>query len=132
MKHHFETENQIHLKVSFLDKAPGLYLSNDFTLDIEAFSPAGRLLPAGTLPAVSESAHPAEKSGPQHSGQHPLKGTQTNTHSVAAEAHVCSHSCGCISYSVGTFRRVPVSSARQRGVYSARRRPALPAPLCVG
>lgn len=38
-------------------------------------SPAGRLLAAGTLPVVSESGHPAEESGPQHSGQHSLKGT---------------------------------------------------------
>lgn len=37
-------------------------------------SSAGRLLPAGALPAVPESAHPAEESRAQHSGQHPLKG----------------------------------------------------------
>lgn len=76
--------------VCSLDKALGLFVCHGFILDIEDFSPAGRLLPAGTLPAVSESGHPAEESGPQHSGQHPLKGTQTTKYSVT---HICRGTC---------------------------------------
>ena len=35
-------------------------------------------------------------------------------------------------YPVGMCWKIPVSSERQRDVHSARRRPALPAPLCIG
>lgn len=49
-----------------------------FNIDVENFSPACRLFPAGTLPPLSESGHPAEESGSQHSGQHPLKGKQSH------------------------------------------------------
>lgn len=94
------------------------------------FLSAGRLLPAGTLPALSESGHPTEESGPQQSGQHPLKGTQTNAYTVT---YICSSIClqSLISHPAGTCWGVHVRSERQRDVHCARRRPALPAALCL-
>lgn len=63
---------------------------------------ASRLFPAGTFHAVSQSVHPAEEFGPQHSGQHPVKGTQTLASSRAEYRR--SHS------SLWPCRRVQVST----------------------
>ncbi len=58
---------------------------------------------------------------------------QTQTASrLSTEARVCSRSRRCISHPAGSSRGIPVCSERQCNVHSAGRRPALPAPFCVG
>lgn len=104
------------------------FLNTDFSLVVVVVvAAASRLFPAGTLHAVSQSVHPAEEFGPQHSGQHPVKGTQT------PRQVMCWISLRWLTFIpfLGTCRWVRVCSERQRGVHAAGRRPGLPAALCA-